>query len=71
MGVSEKLGVPYFGGPHNTMLGSPIFGNSHKGSMVRLLRGSWDLWGRVWALGAKVWDLTTRVFGNSQNPKPL
>ena len=28
---------------------------------VRLLRGSWDLWGRVSALGAGVWDLTTRV----------
>ena len=36
MGVSEKVGVPYFGGPYNkdptiwgTILGSPIFGNSH------------------------------------------
>ena len=26
---------------------------------LRLLRGSWAL--RVWALGAKVWDLITRV----------
>ena len=36
MGVSENGGVPYFGGPYNqdptiwgTILGSPIFGNSH------------------------------------------
>ena len=28
---------------------------------LRILRGSWDLWGRVSALGARVWDLTTRV----------
>ena len=36
MGVSEKLGVPYFGGPYNqdptiygAILWSPSFGNSH------------------------------------------
>ena len=28
---------------------------------LRLLRGSWAFWGRVWALGAKVWDFTARV----------
>ena len=28
---------------------------------LRLLRGSWAVWGRVAALGARVRDLTTRV----------
>ena len=28
---------------------------------LRLVRGSWAFWGRVSVLGAKVWDLTTRV----------
>ena len=28
---------------------------------LRLLRASWALWGRVSALGGRVWDLTTRV----------
>ena len=28
---------------------------------LRLLRGSWALWARVWALGAKVRDLTRRL----------
>ena len=28
---------------------------------LRLLRGSWTFWGRVWVLAAKVWDLATRV----------
>ena len=28
---------------------------------LRLRKGSWTFWGRVWALGAKVWDLSTRV----------
>ena len=31
------------------------------GFTLRLLRGSWAFWGRVSALGARVWDLTTRV----------
>ena len=31
------------------------------GVTLRLLRGSWAFWGRVWAFGAEVWDLTTRV----------
>ena len=31
------------------------------GFVLRLLRGSWAFWGRVWALGARVRDLTTRV----------
>ena len=30
------------------------------GLTLRLLRGSWAFWGRVAALGARVWDLTTR-----------
>ena len=28
---------------------------------LRLPQGSWPFWGRVRALGAKVWDPTTRV----------
>ena len=31
------------------------------GSTLSLLRGSWAFWWRVSALGARVWDLTTRV----------
>ena len=31
------------------------------GVTLRLLRASWALWGRVSALGGRVWDLTTRV----------
>ena len=27
----------------------------------RLPKGSWAFWGSVWALGARAWDLTTRV----------
>ena len=48
-GSFPKLGVPYFGGPYHkaptlgTLLGSPIFGNSHIGtesSMVSGLEGA-------------------------------
>ena len=28
---------------------------------LRLVRGSWAFWGRVSALGPRVWDLTRRV----------
>ena len=52
-----KLGVPYFGGPYNedptiqgTILGSPIFGNSHLGS------GSSGF--AVWVVAFQVYGLT-------------
>ena len=32
--------------------------------LLRLLRGSWVFWGRFPALGARVWDLTTKGPGN-------
>ena len=33
------------------------------GFTLRLPKGSWAFWGRVWAWGARAWDLTTRVQG--------
>ena len=42
LGVTPKIGVPYFGDSYNkillTILGSPIFGNSHLGCRASGLR---------------------------------
>ena len=46
------------------ILTSPISqGNKRLNFQVtlRLRKGSWAFWARVRALGAKVWDLTTKV----------
>ena len=61
----EGLG-PHYKGPGSLGYIGFLYIVFYSGPSLRLYslslrKGSWAFWGRVRALGAKVWDLTTRV----------